>query len=58
MSEPDRKMLLLPEFPPEKNNPDKKKINRTPDSGMLFNMSPCLFHFATPMDIVKNKNGI
>ena len=58
MSEPDSEMLLLFEFLPEKNDADKKKINRTPDSRMFFNMLPCLLHFLTPVNIVKNKNGI
>ena len=58
MSEPDREMLLFLEFLPEENDADKKKINRTPGSGMLFNMFPGLLHFFTPMNIVKNKNGI
>ena len=58
MSEPDREMLLLFEFLPEKNDADKKKINRTTRGGMFFNMSPRLFHLPTPMNIVENKNGI
>jgi hypothetical protein len=58
MSEPDSEMLLLLEFLPEKNDADKKKINRTPNGRMFFNMLPRLFHFFTPMNVVKNKNGI
>jgi len=58
MSEPDREMLLLFEFLPEKNDADKKKINRTPNSRMFFNMLPRLLHSFAPMNVVKNKNGI
>ena len=58
MSEPDAEMLLLFEFLPEKNNTDKEKINRTSDYRMSFNVLPGLLHSFTPVNIIKNKNGI
>ena len=58
MSEPDREMLLFFELLSEKNDTDKEKINRTPNGGMFFNMFPGLLHFLTPMNIIKNENGI
>ena len=58
MSEPDCEMLLLFEFLPEKNDADKKKINRATNSRMRLDMIPRIFHFPAPVNIVKNKNGI
>ena len=51
-------MLFFPEFLPEKNDPDKKKINGAANRRMLFNCLPCLFHFPAPVYIIKNKNRI
>ena len=50
-------MLLLFELIPEKNDPDKKQIDAAGNCGITFYTAPCSFHFGTPMNIIKNKNG-
>ena len=56
ISPPDPKMLLFFELRSEKNYTEMKKVNRTANSDMLFNIIPGLLHLTTPMYIVEDEN--
>ena len=51
-------MLTYPHFGPEKNQAHKKQVDGNGDGGMRYYFGPGFFHFGTPVDVVKNKNGI
>jgi hypothetical protein len=51
-------MLFFPEFLPEKNDPDKEKVNAAADRWMIFNGLPGLFHFPAPVYVIEDQDGI
>ena len=51
-------MLLFFEFFPEKNNPQKEKINGTCHSNIFTDLLPGIFHSPAPVYIIKNKYRI
>ncbi len=51
-------MLFFLVFLPEKYQSNKKKVDAQVNSFMLPDFIPGLFHFLTPMDVIKNQYAV